>query len=129
MTLGRRNASATYRYAYSIRTPVSDLRLLSPVASSNSGRGSEQDQPDQLNGLVLRNYENIGIGEQPGDFHFMRPDSKHGRIVMPCVIGFHGNPQAWVEKEIRVLESNGACVWPESLYNARFKLRMHSTGE
>lgn len=53
----------------------------------------------------------------------MRPDSEYGRIIMPYVIGFHGRPQAWVESEIIVLESNGSSVYPESLYEAQVELR------
>ncbi|VGO18149.1 DUF4955 domain-containing protein [Pontiella sulfatireligans] len=85
--------------------------------------GAEQNQPNHLHGLVFWNYEKIGLGE-PGAFHFMRSDSKYGRTIMPCVIGFHGVPQAWAEEEIKVLESNGAPVWPDSLYDAQFELRM-----
>ena len=85
--------------------------------------GAAHNQPNHLHGLVFWNYENIGAGE-PGAFHFMRPDSRYGRIIMPYVIGFHGNPQAWVESEIKVLESNGQAVYPKSLYEAQFNLRM-----
>ncbi len=84
--------------------------------------GAEGSQPNHLHGLVLWNYENTGKGE-PGEFHFMRPDSKYGRIIMPYVIGFHGNPQEWVKSEIKMLESNGSPVYPESLYEAQFELR------
>jgi hypothetical protein len=41
---------------------------------------------------------------------------------MPFVIGFHGNPQEWAESELRVLESNGKPVHPESLYEAQVEL-------
>ena len=85
--------------------------------------GAQHNQPNHLRGLVFWNYNNTGAGE-PGEFHFMRPDSVYGRNIMPYVIGFHGNPQAWVEKEIEVLESNGTPVQPESLYEAQFELRM-----
>lgn len=84
--------------------------------------GAEGSQPNHLHGLVFWNYENTGKGEL-GEFHFMRPDSKYGRIIMPYVIGFHGNPQEWVKSEIKVLESNGTPVYPESLYDAQFELR------
>ena len=85
--------------------------------------GAEQNQPNHMRGLVLWNYKNTGSGE-PGKFHFMRPDSKFGRNIMPLVIGFYGNPQQWVEEELQVLESNGTPVNPVSLYEAQFALRM-----
>jgi hypothetical protein len=85
--------------------------------------GAQKNQPNHMRGLVIWNYNNIGKGE-PGEFHFMRPDSKFGRIIMPYVIGFHGNPQAWAEKEIEVVEWNGAPVSPTSLYEAQLELRL-----
>lgn len=84
--------------------------------------GAAHNQPNHLHGLVFWNYENIGAGE-PGKFHFMRPDSKYGRIIMPYVIGFHGNRQEWVEEETAMLEFNGSVVYPESLYEAQVELR------
>ncbi len=85
--------------------------------------GSLRNQPNHLEGLVFWNYRNTGQGEE-GAFHFMRPDSDFGRIIMPYVIGFHGNPQEWAEDEIKVLESNGNPVYPESLYEAQLRLRL-----
>jgi hypothetical protein len=84
--------------------------------------GAQHNQPNHMRGLVFWNYNHIGEGE-PGEFHFIRPDSVYGRNIMPYVIGFHGNPQAWAEDEIEVLESNGSPVEPESLYEAQFELR------
>jgi len=85
--------------------------------------GAENNQPNHMHGLVLWNYNNTGTGE-PGEFHFMRPDSKYGRNIMPYVIGFHGGHQTWAEAEMAVLESNGAAVYPASLYEAQLELRM-----
>ncbi len=84
--------------------------------------GAKHNQPNHLEGLVFWNYKKIGKGE-PGKFHFMRPDSAYGRIIMPYVIGFHGRPQSWVQSEIKVLESNGKRVLPDSLYEAQLELR------
>lgn len=85
--------------------------------------GAQKSQPNHLRGLVFWNYNNTGEGE-PGEYHFIRPDSVYGRIIMPYVIGFHGNPQAFDGSEIEMLESNGSRVWPDSLYEAQFDLRM-----
>jgi hypothetical protein len=84
--------------------------------------GASNNLPNHMRGLVLWNYRNTGNGVS-GDFHFMRPDSKFGRIIMPYVIGFHGNLQSFEESEIEVLESNGAPIEPASLYEAQYKLR------
>ncbi|MDF7824608.1 DUF4955 domain-containing protein [Pontiellaceae bacterium B12227] len=86
--------------------------------------GARGSLPNHLRGLAFWNYNNTGAGE-PGDYHFIRPDSVYGRIIMPYVIGFHGNPQVFDETQVEVLESNGARVWPDSLYEAQFKLRMN----
>ena len=85
--------------------------------------GAQFNQPNHLHGLIFWNYRNIGTGV-PGKFHFMRPDDIYGRIIMPYVIGFHGNPQEWVTEEIAVLESNGQRVKPDSLYLAQLELRL-----
>jgi hypothetical protein len=84
--------------------------------------GAQHNQPNHMRGLVFWNYRNTGKGV-PGEFHFMRHDRKYGFIIMPYVIGFHGNAQAWAKAAIEVLESNGAPVLPESLYEAQLALR------
>lgn len=40
------------------------------------------------------------------------------------LLACHGNPQAFDESQIEVLESNGTSVLPASLYEAQFDLRM-----
>ena len=88
--------------------------------------GAVQNQPNHLRHLVFWNYENIGAGE-PGQFEFMRSGSVYGRIIMPYVVGFHGNPQAFDTSMIEVLESNGSAVKPDSLYEAQYQLRTGKT--
>jgi hypothetical protein len=85
--------------------------------------GALQNQPNHLENLVLWNYNNIGSGES-GLFEFMRSTSVYGRTIMPYVVGFHGNPQAFDESMIAVLESNGTAVQPSSLYEAQYQTRL-----
>jgi hypothetical protein len=84
--------------------------------------GSVSNQPNHLRGLVLWNYRNTGPGVA-GAFHFFRPSSVYGRIVMPYIVGFHGRSQSFAESTVEVLESNGTPVEPQSLYEAQYKLR------
>jgi hypothetical protein len=90
--------------------------------------GALVEQPNHLEGLIFWNYRNTGQGVE-GEFRFMLEHSVYGRIIMPYVIGFHGNPQQWVTAQIKVLESNGAAVYPESLYEAQLKLRLALEGQ
>jgi hypothetical protein len=85
--------------------------------------GALNNQPNHLENLVLWNYNNTGAGE-PGLFEFMRSSSVYGRTIMPYVMGFHGNPQAFNESMIAVLESNGTPVEPASLYEAQYQMRL-----
>jgi hypothetical protein len=82
-----------------------------------------ENQPNHLENLVFWNYNNTGTGE-PGLFQFMRWSSLYGRTIMPYVVGFHGNPQAFDESMIAVLESNGTAVEPASIYEAQYKMRL-----
>ena len=84
--------------------------------------GAQGNQPNHLERLIFWNYENTGSGE-PGLFEFMRSASVFGRIIMPYVVGFHGNPQSFDTSQIAVLESNGTAVEPASLYEAQYQLR------
>ena len=42
----------------------------------------------------------------------------------PAVVGFHGDPATFNEDHLALLESNGAKVEPESLYEAQLALRL-----
>ena len=78
-------------------------------------------------------------------FKAMNPDSEYGRLIMPHLIGLHGNPlefesQSSYAKSIKAqnkaeykgmlsnepqayLESMGKPVWPQSLYEAQYNYR------
>lgn len=88
--------------------------------------GASNNLPNHLENLVLWNYDNTGAGES-GDFEFMRSSSAFYKAIMPYVIGFHGNPQAFDESMVAALESNGAAVEPTSLFEAQYKLRTGSS--
>ena len=88
--------------------------------------GASNNLPNHLENLVLWNYDNTGAGES-GDFEFMRSGSAFFKVIMPYVIGFHGNSQAFDESMVAALESNGAAVAPASLFEAQYKLRTGSS--
>ena len=88
--------------------------------------GAVQNLPNHLRHLVFWNYENTGTGES-GDYEFMRSSSDHGKIIMPYLIGFHGNPQNFDESMVERTESHGARVLPDSLYEAQYQHRTSNT--
>lgn len=104
-----------------------------------------QNQPNHLKGLYLWNAENLG--ESNKDLYFMSSDGKYGKLIMPHLIGLHGNPlqvqsqreymqaatqKQWAEyKHLPApnvaqayIESNGKRVFPESLYEAQLDHRL-----
>lgn len=84
--------------------------------------GSISSLPNHLDNLILWNYNNIG--ESITDYKFWRKgDSKYGRIVMPIIVGFHGNPFSFANDQLKYNESFGTAVNPVSLYEEQYKLR------
>ncbi|MEO0796403.1 MAG: DUF4955 domain-containing protein [Verrucomicrobiota bacterium] len=82
--------------------------------------GARDNKPNHMENMILWNFSNTGDGE--GDpFQFFRTNGL--QFIRPYVIGHHGHPQAFQTSMLAGLESNGAPVYPESLYNAQLKVR------
>ncbi len=101
------------------------------------------NQPNHLGGLMYWNHKNTSVNTEK--FKAMNPDSEYGRLIMPHLIGLHGNPlefesQSSYAKSIKAqnkaeykgmlsnepqayLESMGKPVWPQSLYEAQYNYR------
>ncbi|WP_322804379.1 DUF4955 domain-containing protein [Vibrio alfacsensis] len=103
-----------------------------------------KDQPNHLKGLYIWNGKNTG---EPNDkLYFMSADGKFGKLIMPHLIGLHGNKldvqpqfnymaaatqQGWADykkfpkRNVKqaYIESNGQEVFPHSLYEAQLELR------
>ena len=103
-----------------------------------------KDQPNHLKGLYLWNAENLGKPNK--NLYFMASDGKYGKLILPHLIGLHGNALE-VQSQFKYMisakqnkwadyrkfpkrdvpqahiESNGEQVYPQSLYEAQLKLR------
>lgn len=84
--------------------------------------GAAFNQPNHLEGLVLWNYKNL-TADNDKPYEFFKTNKKYGKIIMPDIIGFHGGRVNFVSKQLRIHESQGKSVQPESLYEAQVILR------
>ena len=104
----------------------------------------QTDLPHHLGGLTFWNYEHHGnvsilrgqlrkdgveaaraLAALPFVHYDFWGDYPHRlRFLNAMVVGFHGDPATFNEKHLALLESNGAKVEPESLYEAQLALRL-----
>lgn len=107
-----------------------------------SRQGGDSDQvPNHLADLTIwnMNVEQVGPpsnkGDAPADGKFdwwrygsdtSEREANNWKFLPPVVVGIHGIKIDFVqdEKQIRLDESNGTKVQPESLYEAQLKLRL-----
>ncbi|MGF1723106.1 DUF4955 domain-containing protein [Photobacterium nomapromontoriensis] len=103
-----------------------------------------KNQPNHLKGLYVWNAENTGKANDK--LYFMSSNGMYGKLIMPHLIGLHGNPlnvnsqfdymmnanqKGWAKysslpdrKQPQAhIESNGFPVYPQSLYDAQLKYR------
>ncbi len=88
------------------------------------GGGALQNLPNHMEYLVLWNYKELGQADK--DFEFWSSKTWFWKIIPPYVVGFHGMGTTFKEDQIKVLESLGRPVKPESLYEAQLKLRLNN---
>ena len=86
------------------------------------GGGARHNLPNHLEHLILWNYKELG--EPETDFEFWSSKNWFWKIIPPIVVGFHGAGTTFKEDQIKVLESLGTPVNPESLYEAQLELRL-----
>lgn len=101
------------------------------------------NQPNHLHGLFYWNHNNTG--ESVENFEFMDSESKYGRLIMPHIVGLHGNRvtfqnQEYFAQKIQAskkadyidllpnaaqahVEFSGKKVLPVSLYEAQLQYR------
>lgn len=67
-----------------------------------------------------------GNGNLPvnGEFDWWRDGWKYWKILPPIIVGFHGEPIKFVDEQVKLDESNGVPVLPESLYEAQLLKRL-----
>ncbi|WP_430817507.1 DUF4955 domain-containing protein [Carboxylicivirga sp. RSCT41] len=86
------------------------------------GGGARHNLPNHMEHLVLWNYKELGEPEK--EFEFWSSKTWFWKIIPPYVVGFHGAGSTFKADQIKVLESLGTPVEPESLYEAQLKLRL-----
>ena len=97
-----------------------------------SKQGGDANQvPNHLNNLTIWNMCATktavnGGGTLPGngEFDWWRMGWKYWKILPPVVVGFHGASVKFVKEQVKLDESNGIPVEPQSLYEAQLKHRL-----
>lgn len=97
-----------------------------------SRQGGDANQvPNHLNDLTIWNMCATktavnGGGTLPGngEFDWWRMGWKYWKILPPVVVGFHGVSVKFVKEQVKLDESNGIPVEPQSLYEAQLKHRL-----
>ena len=84
--------------------------------------GDENQVPNHLGDLIVWNF--CSVTQQAGTFNWWDHNSKWWKFLPPVVVGFHGEPCNFDETQMKVLNSNGIPVNPESLYEAQIKERL-----
>ncbi len=97
-----------------------------------SKQGGDANQvPNHLNDLTIWNMCATktavnGGGTLPGngELDWWRMGWKYWKILPPVVVGFHGASVKFVKEQVKLDESNGIPVEPQSLYEAQLKHRL-----
>ncbi len=85
--------------------------------------GAIQNNPNHLNDLVFWNFKETG-SKGSKDFQFWPTDTEYFRFLPPTIVGFYGAGTTFDASQAGYIESIGAPVDPESLYEAQLKLRL-----
>ncbi len=99
-----------------------------------SRQGGDANQvPNHLNDLTIWNMCSTntkvnGNGTLPanGEFDWWRTGWQYWKILPPIIVGFHGEPVKFVKEQVKLDESNGIPVEPQSLYEAQLAHRLGS---
>lgn len=99
-----------------------------------SRQGGDANQvPNHLNDLTIWNMFSTntklnGNGTLPanGEFDWWRTGWRYWKILPPIIVGFHGDPVKFVQEQVKLDESNGVPVEPQSLYEAQLERRLGS---
>lgn len=99
-----------------------------------SRQGGDANQvPNHLNDLTIWNMFSTntklnGNGTLPanGEFDWWRTGWKYWKILPPVIVGFHDDPVKFVQEQVKLDESNGVPVEPQSLYEAQLERRLGS---
>ena len=94
-------------------------------------QGGDYDQlPNHLDDLTIWNMysersRTASSNSAPsGVFDWWRIGFKGWKFLPPTIVGFHGDPLNFVQKQVKLDESHGTPVEPESLYEAQLERRL-----
>lgn len=92
--------------------------------------GDAAQVPNHLADLTIWNMNSTnspapkGNGNVGTEFDWWRSGWKYWKILPPVIVGFHGDPVTFVQDQVKLDESNGTPVEPQSLYEAQLKKRL-----
>lgn len=96
-----------------------------------SRQGGDYNQlPNHLNDLTIWNMYSersrtaTGNSAPAGVFDWWRIGFKGWKFLPPVIVGFHGEPLNFMQEQVRLDESNGIPVEPQSLYEAQLAKRL-----
>ena len=94
-------------------------------------QGGDYDQlPNHLDDLTIWNMYSersrtaSGNSAPSGVFDWWRIGFKGWKFLPPTIVGFHGDPLNFVQEQVKLDESHGTPVEPESLYEAQLEHRL-----
>ncbi len=94
-------------------------------------QGGDYNQlPNHLDDLTIWNMYSersrtaSGNSAPAGVFDWWRIGFKGWKFLPPVIVGFHGEPLNFVQEQVKLDESNGTPVEPQSLYEAQLEKRL-----
>lgn len=89
--------------------------------------GDEASVPNHLEHLTIWNFEAKAVKHDMGaEWSWWNESDRWWKTLPPIVVGFHGAAISFNQdpSQLEYEESNGAAVWPESLYEAQLRERL-----
>lgn len=91
--------------------------------------GDENNVPNHLADLTIWNMEATRVSStsfSSAPWQWWLSSDRYWKVLPPTIVGFHGQSVTFDEdpSQLKYLESNGAAVVPESLYEAQLRNRL-----
>ncbi|QZT38145.1 DUF4955 domain-containing protein [Halosquirtibacter xylanolyticus] len=84
--------------------------------------GARQNLPNHMEDLILWNFKETDKAES--GFEFWSSKTWFWKLLPPTIVGFHGAGTTFEASQVKIDESHGTPVKPESLYEEQLKLRL-----
>ena len=133
-TMTNTTGTVYWRAEHAANQPF-DLHAFQPYASLfdcvNRGRisnlgGSRRHYPNHFRHAVFWNLNHDVTGSSSTNYDFWSSTNSfsYSEILMPIIVGLHGDPATFSTGKLEVLESNGSAVNPECLFEAQLETRL-----